>query len=100
MKSGIKKEVLSDVVYIIRKFRPDVIVTRFPPDSRAGHGHHTASAILAEEAFKLAGDKTAYPEQLETVSVWQPTRILWNTSVWWDKQIQKKRRRVLLIISK
>ncbi len=85
-----KKEVLSDVVYIIRKFRPDVIVTRFPPDSRAGHGHHTASAILAEEAFKLAGDKTAYPEQLETVSVWQPTRILWNTSVWWDKQIPEK----------
>ncbi|MDB4082761.1 PIG-L family deacetylase [Vicingaceae bacterium] len=85
-----KKEVLSDVVYIIRKFRPDVIVTRFPPDSRAGHGHHAASAILAEEAFKLAGDKTAYPEQLETVSVWQPARILWNTSVWWDKQIPEK----------
>lgn len=85
-----KKEVLSDVVYIIRKFRPDVIVTRFPPDSRAGHGHHTASAILAEEAFKLAGDKTAYPEQLKTVDVWQPTRILWNTSVWWDKQIPEK----------
>jgi len=85
-----KKEVLSDVVFVIRKFRPDVIVTRFPPDSRAGHGHHTASAILAEEAFKLAGDKTAYPEQLKTVSVWQPTRILWNTSVWWDKQIPEK----------
>ena len=85
-----KEEVLADVVYIIRKFRPDVIVTRFPPDSRAGHGHHTASAILAEEAFKLAGDKTAYPEQLKTVDVWQPTRILWNTSVWWDKQIPDK----------
>ncbi len=85
-----KKEVLADVVYVIRKFRPDVIVTRFPPDSRAGHGHHTASAILAEEAFKLAGDKTAYPEQLKTVGVWQPTRILWNTSVWWDKQIPEK----------
>jgi len=85
-----KKEVLSDVVYVIRKFRPDVIVTRFPPDSRAGHGHHTASAMLAEEAFKLAGDKTAYPEQLGTVAVWQPTRILWNTSVWWDKQIPEK----------
>jgi LmbE family N-acetylglucosaminyl deacetylase len=85
-----KKEVLADVVYTIRKFRPDVIVTRFPPDSRAGHGHHTASAMLAEEAFKLAGNKTAYPEQLETVEVWQPTRILWNTSVWWDKQIPEK----------
>lgn len=85
-----KKDVLGDVVYTIRKFRPDVIVTRFPPDSRAGHGHHTASAMLAEEAFKLAGDKTAYPEQLKSVQVWQPTRILWNTSVWWDKQIPEQ----------
>lgn len=85
-----KNDVLSDVVYIIRKFKPDVIVTRFPPDSRAGHGHHTASAILAEEAFKLAGDKTAFPEQLKTLDVWQPTRILWNTSVWWDQRIPEK----------
>ena len=85
-----KKEVLSDVVYIIRKFKPDVIVTRFPPDARAGHGHHTASAMLAEEAFKLAGDKSAFPYQLKTLDVWQPTRILWNTSVWWDKQIPEQ----------
>ncbi len=82
--------VLADVVYTIRKFRPDVIVTRFPPDERAGHGHHTASAILAEEAFNMAGDETKFPEQLEFVETWQAKRILWNTSVWWDRQLPEK----------
>jgi LmbE family N-acetylglucosaminyl deacetylase len=76
-----KQEVLADVVWAIRKFRPDVIITRFPPDERAGHGHHIASAILAEEAFKLAGDAKAFPEQLKFVSVWQPKRLLWNAFV-------------------
>lgn len=71
--------VLSDVVWTIRKFRPDVLITRFPPDSRAGHGHHSASAVLAEEAFKLAGDATKFPDQLKYVSVWQPKRLVWNT---------------------
>jgi LmbE family N-acetylglucosaminyl deacetylase len=73
--------VLGDVVRIIRQFRPDVIVTRFPvPPGSGGHGHHTASAILAVEAFKLAGDPNAYPEQLaEGLTVWQPKRILWNS---------------------
>jgi LmbE family N-acetylglucosaminyl deacetylase len=77
-----RQEVLGDVVRIIRQFRPDVIVTRFPPPpGSGGHGHHTASAILAVEAFKLAGDPTAYPEQLkEGLSVWQPKRVVWNGS--------------------
>ncbi|MFT4032968.1 MAG: PIG-L family deacetylase [Siphonobacter sp.] len=74
-----KDAVLGDVVWRIRKFRPDVIICRFPPDSRAGHGNHSASAALAEEAFKLAGDPTKYPEQLKYVKPWQPKRILWNT---------------------
>lgn len=73
--------VLGDVVRIIRQFRPDVIVTRFPiPPGSGGHGHHTASGILAVEAFKLAGDPTAYPEQLaQGLAVWQPKRVLWNS---------------------
>ena len=73
-----KDEILSDVVWVIRKFRPDVIITRFPDDGRGGHGHHTASAILAEEAFKLAGDSTKFPEQLKYVETWQPKRLYWN----------------------
>jgi len=74
-----KDEILSDVVWIIRKFRPDVIITRFPEDSRAGHGHHTASAILAHEAFIAAADPKKFPEQLRYVQPWQSKRILWNT---------------------
>ena len=75
-----KDAILSDAVWVIRKFRPDIIITRFPPDPRAGHGHHQASAILAIEAFKAAGDPTRFPEQLTAVEPWQPKRILWNTS--------------------
>lgn len=77
-----RKEVLGDVVRIIRTFRPDVIVTRFPiPPGSGGHGHHTASGILGVEAFKLAGDPAAYPEQLKQgLTVWQPKRVVWNTS--------------------
>lgn len=78
-----KEQVLADAVWNIRKFRPDVIITRFSPD-RGGrtHGHHTTSAIIAVEAFTLAADSNAFPEQLEFVDVWQPTRILWNTNSW------------------
>ena len=85
-----KKEVLADVVWAIRKFKPDVIITRFPPTSAAGHGHHTASAILAEEAFDLAGDPKAFPEQLKYTTVWQPKRLFLNASTWWDKELPQK----------
>ncbi|HKQ18640.1 MAG TPA: PIG-L family deacetylase, partial [Candidatus Eisenbacteria bacterium] len=71
--------VLSDVVWVIRKFRPDVIVTRFPPDERGGHGHHQASAILAREAFEAAADSTRFPAQLGArVRPWRAKRVLWN----------------------
>lgn len=74
-----KQKVLADVVWVIRKFQPDVIVTRFPEDSRAGHGHHSGSAILAREAFIAAADPKQFPEQLAFVKPWQSKRILWNT---------------------
>ncbi|PRY52577.1 GlcNAc-PI de-N-acetylase [Arcticibacter pallidicorallinus] len=74
-----RDSILSDVVWVIRNFRPDVIITRFPPDARAGHGHHSASAILAIEAFKAAADPAAFPEQLSYVKPWKSHRILWNT---------------------
>jgi LmbE family N-acetylglucosaminyl deacetylase len=85
-----KDKVLADVVWAIRKFQPDVIITRFPPNEKAGHGHHTASAILAAEAFDLAADPKAYPEQLQYVSVWQPKCLFQNTSTWWDKDLPDK----------
>ena len=73
-------KVLSDAVWVIRKFQPDIIITRFPGDARAGHGHHSASAIIANEAFIAAADPNKFPEQFKHgVTVWQAKRILWNT---------------------
>lgn len=73
-----REKILSDVVWVIRKFQPDVIITRFPTTGEGGHGHHTASAILANEAFTAAADPTRFPEQLKYVKPWQAKRILWN----------------------
>ena len=73
-----KEQILADVVWIIRTFKPDVIITRFPEDSRAGHGHHSGSAILAKEAFYAAADPKRFPEQLKYTNVWQAKRIVWN----------------------
>jgi LmbE family N-acetylglucosaminyl deacetylase len=70
--------ILADVVWTIRRFQPDVIITRFPTTGEGGHGHHTASAMLAVEAFKAAGDATKFPEQLRYVAPWQPKRLYWN----------------------
>ncbi|WP_285057205.1 PIG-L family deacetylase [Pedobacter ginsengisoli] len=74
-----KAKILADVVWVIRKFQPDLIITRFPEDSRAGHGHHSGSAILAHEAFAAAADPKQFPEQLAFVKPWQAKRIFWNT---------------------
>ena len=77
-----KEDVLSDVIWNIRKFKPDVIITRFDTTSDGSgrmHGHHTASAVLAQEAFVKANDPNVYPEQLDYVDTWQPKGLYWNT---------------------
>src|SRR5579871_3585086 len=80
LKTWDKEKILSDVVWVIRKFQPDVIITRFPEDSRAGHGHHSGSAVLAHEAFTAAADPNKFPEQFKYgVKPWQVKRLLWNT---------------------
>jgi LmbE family N-acetylglucosaminyl deacetylase len=73
-----RSSVVSDIVRVIRTFQPDVMITRFSPRG-GGHGHHTASAILAIEAFELAGDPKAFPEQIGELTAWQPKRILQNS---------------------
>ncbi len=70
--------VLADIVWVIRSFKPDVIITRFPPQGAETHGHHTASALLTVEAFRAAADPTFHPEQVERVGTWQARRVLWN----------------------
>ncbi|WP_339875557.1 PIG-L family deacetylase [Olleya marilimosa] len=78
-----KNEVLSDVVLAIRQFKPDIIINRFDHRSPGTtHGHHTSSAMLSVEAFDLANDKNAYPEQVKQYGSWQPKREFFNTS-WW-----------------
>jgi LmbE family N-acetylglucosaminyl deacetylase len=82
-----KDEVMSDVLKVFKEYQPDVIITRFPPDERAGHGHHTASAVLAQEAFDLA----IKPDFLtDNPNNWKPTRLFTNTGRWWNKDINEK----------
>ncbi|MFC0604233.1 PIG-L family deacetylase [Winogradskyella pulchriflava] len=78
-----KNEVLSDVVWAIREFKPDIIINRFD-HRRAGqtHGHHTSSAMLSIEAFDLANDASKFASQLKFTETWQPKRLFYNTS-WW-----------------
>ncbi len=78
-----KEKVLADVVWVIRNFKPDIIVNRFDHRTTGTtHGHHTSSALLSVEAFDLAGDNTVYADQLELTTTWQPSRLFFNTS-WW-----------------
>ncbi|MCC6621837.1 MAG: PIG-L family deacetylase [Deltaproteobacteria bacterium] len=80
-----KDEVLADLVRVVRETRPDVIVTRFstePPN----HGHHTASALLAREAFVAAADPQRFPAQLGALAPHQANRLLENKSPWRFKE--------------
>ncbi len=81
-----KEEVLRDVVWNIRRFRPDVIINRFSGTPMDGHGHHQASAILSKEAFAAAADPKRFPEQLQWVEPWQSKRLLWNLAAFTREQ--------------
>ena len=74
-----------DAVWVMRKFKPDVVICRFPPDTMAGHGQHAASAIIAAKAYKMVGDKLQFTEQLRTYPEWQPKRLLQNTYRFGDR---------------
>lgn len=90
-----EEKVLGDVVYAVRSFKPDVIITRFNPNTGGTHGHHTVSAQLALRAFDLAADPTEFPEQLDTVSVHQAKRIYWNGYSWNRGGLQGEERPVV-----
>ncbi|MEO7312981.1 MAG: PIG-L family deacetylase [Chitinophagaceae bacterium] len=75
-----REKILADVVWVIRKYQPDIIVNRFPPDARAGHGHHAASAVLGAEAYAAAANPERFPEQFKYgVKPWKAKRLLWNS---------------------
>ena len=81
------QKILADVVWVIRKFRPDIIVCRFPTNGKGGHGHHTSSALLASEAFELSADSSKFKEHLKYVNTWKPKRVVINTGRWWNDNI-------------
>ena len=74
-----KEKVLGDMVRVIRRFRPDVILSRFSPDASSGHGHHTAIGHLAREAYEASADPGRFPEQIKQgLQPWQATRLYWS----------------------
>jgi LmbE family N-acetylglucosaminyl deacetylase len=80
LKKWNEDKILADAVWVIRNFQPDIIITRFPEDDRAGHGHHSASAVIAHRAFLAAADSTKFPEQFKYgVKPWKTRRLFWNT---------------------
>jgi len=67
---------LADMVRVIRTFRPDVLIARFSGTERDGHGHHQASAILTQEAFRAAADPNRFPEQIKQgLLPWQAKKL-------------------------
>jgi LmbE family N-acetylglucosaminyl deacetylase len=70
------EKVLSDIVWVIRRYRPDVIILGFSGTPADGHGQHQASAILGKEAFEAAGDPARFPEQLKFVQPWKPAKLV------------------------
>jgi LmbE family N-acetylglucosaminyl deacetylase len=74
-----RDSILSDMVWVIRNFKPDVMICRFPTTGEGGHGHHTASAILALQAFDDAANPQKFAWQLKYTQVWQARSIFWNT---------------------
>jgi LmbE family N-acetylglucosaminyl deacetylase len=85
-----KDEILGDVVKVFRMYQPDVVITRFPPDARAGHGHHTGSAILAQEAFEKSARGDQFAGQVKEFGMWQATRLYTNTGRWWNTSINEQ----------
>ncbi len=75
-----KKKVMGDLIYVIRKFQPDLIITRFNTETGKTHGHHTASALLANEAIELSNDSNESYQQLPYLNLWKTTRVVWNAS--------------------
>lgn len=93
-----KENALRDVVWVIRKFQPDVIINRFSGTPMDGHGHHQSSALLSKEAFHAAADPQRFPEQLQFVKPWQAKRLFWNTFTWRnvEEQVPQQQKRLTL----
>ena len=75
-----REQVLSDMVRVIRRFQPDVVISRFSPVLSGGHGQHTAVGQLSIVAYEAASDATQFPEQIQQgLKPWKAKRLYWNT---------------------
>jgi LmbE family N-acetylglucosaminyl deacetylase len=92
-----REKILSDVVWVIRRFQPDVVMLRFTGTPRDGHGHHQTSAILGKDAYSAAADPRRFPEQLQYVKTWQAKRLMWNAAAFTpeqEKELEKEKNKV------
>ena len=71
-----RERILSDMVWVIRRYRPDVVILCFTGTPRDGHGQHQTSAILGREAYRAAADPSQFPEQLKYAEPWQAKRMV------------------------
>ena len=80
-----REVLLEDAVAVVRTFKPQIIVTIFPPDQRAGHGQHQAAGVLAQEVFDKAGLPDRFPEMTDAgLPPWQP-QVLYRR-VWRNRE--------------
>jgi len=71
-----REEILRDFVRIIRAEKPHVILSRFRGGPRDGHGQHQTAGLIAQEAYKAAGDPARFPELArEGLAPWQPLKL-------------------------
>jgi LmbE family N-acetylglucosaminyl deacetylase len=71
-----REELLRDVTWVVRSFRPHILVSVFSGTDRDGHGHHQVVGIMARDAFHAAGDPTRFPEQLAAgTAPWAPLKL-------------------------
>lgn len=73
---GRDERVLKELVGAVRRFKPDIIVSRFRGDARDGHGHHQFAGVLAQQAFEAAADADRFPEPL--LESWQTSKLYAN----------------------
>jgi len=69
--------VLKDVVRVLRRFRPHVVVSVFSGTSRDGHAQHQMAGIMARRGFAAAGDPAMFPELAadEGLAPWTPLKL-------------------------
>ncbi|MGH7674793.1 MAG: PIG-L family deacetylase, partial [Gemmatimonadales bacterium] len=59
-----RDSLLRDVLDVMRRFRPQIVVSVFSGTPRDGHGQHQVAGILAADAFRILRDSSWGPVKL------------------------------------